>query len=151
MRKRSRYRPKPIIVDVMSHIKQGELPATAAETTIRRLRVANHGAMDLLIRGAGTYQDTMTLRHMLITAKALAKHKHGRDWLPKLVQAEAELKALQARGGRYIMRAQEITALNLALQVHDLQIDDCTVKQLEDAIDAAKNALRCGHEVPELA
>lgn len=146
---RKKYRPKPIVHDVMARIKQGELPATTAETAVRRFRVANHSAMDSLIRGAGTRQDTIALGHMLTTAKALAKHNVWRDWTPELLQAEADLKALQARGGRYIMRAQEINSLNTALAVHDKQIDECTVKQLEDAINAAMHALRCGHEVKE--
>ena len=143
--------PRPIIPDMMAYIKQGELPATTAETAVRRFRVANHGAMDSLIKGKGTRQDTVALGHMLITSKALAVHDIGWNWIKEIQQAEDALKAIQTRGGRYILRATEITSLNHAIEVHDEQLRNCTVKELEDAINAAKNAIRHNHEVKELA
>lgn len=151
MRKRSSYRPKPVIADMLSWIKQGDLPLAAAHETMTRVQVANHSAMDSLIKGKGTGADIVALGHMLITAKALAKHNLGRDWLPELSEARAALDALTLRKGNFVMRATEITALNLALEIHDEQLRNCTVKQLEDAIKAAKNAIRCNHEVKELA
>lgn len=148
MKKRNKaYRPRQVIPDVMQYVKTGMAPLSVAATVLNRVQVANHGAMDSLTKGKGTRQDTITLGHMLITAKALAKHSIGRDWLPELEEAEAALKAVQARGGRYVMRAAEITALNLALEVHDAQLDGCTVKQMEDAITAAKDAILHNHEV----
>lgn len=151
MKKRSKYRTKPVVNDTMYYILSGNLPATAAKTVITRILVANHGAMDSLIHGKGTVHDVDVLGHMLTTAMALAKHAVGRDWLPELKQARKELDALEARGGNFTMRASEITALNLALEAHDAQLDGCTVKQLEDAINSAMKAIRCGHEVKELA
>ena len=151
MRKRSKYRPRPVVNDTMYYILSGNLSATAAKTAITRIRVANHSSMDSLIHGKGTIHDVDVLGHMLTTAMALAKHAVGRDWLSELNQARKELDALEARGGNFTMRASEITALNLALEIHDAQLDGCTVKQLEDAINAAMKAIRCGHEVPELA
>jgi hypothetical protein len=149
MRKRSKYRPREIVFDTMAYIKQGDLPATAAKTVILRERTAYHGSMDLLVKGKGTKEEVIVLGHMLTTATSLAKHAIGRDWLPELTQACNELAALAARGGNFTMKASEITALNLALEIHDAQLDGCTVKQLEDAINAAMRAIRCGHEVAD--
>ena len=148
MRKRSAYRPRPMINDNLSYILQGNLPLTAASTTMTRVKVANHGAMDSLTKGQGTLQDVIALSHMLTTAEALAKHNLGRDWLPELAAARAALNDLTMRSGNFVMRATEIKALNLALEIHDAQLDGCTIKQLEDAINAAKNAIRHNHEVP---
>ena len=64
----------------------------------------------------------------------------------QLARAKA-LHDLTMRAGSFVMRAPEIKALNLALEVHDAQLDGCTIKQLEDAIKAAKNAIRHNHEV----
>lgn len=147
MRKRSSYRPRPALNDNLSYILQGKLPLTAASTTMTRVRVANHGAMDSLTKGKGTGTDIVTLGHMLITAEALAKHSIGRDWLPELTAARTALDDLTMRSGNFVMRASEITALNLALEIHDAQLEGCTIKQLEDAINAAKNAIRHNHEV----
>lgn len=147
---KKKRKPKPIILDVMGWIKMGGLPLTAATTTMTRVRVANHGAMDSLLKGRGTRQDILDLDHMLITAKALAVHDIGRDWLPELGAAHDALYAINERGGRPVLRASEINALNLAIEIHDAQLEKCTVKQLEDAIKAAKTALRHNHEVKEL-
>lgn len=149
MKKRSKYRPKPVVKDTMFYILSGNLPATAAASTIARHRICNHSAMDLLTHGKGTIHDVDVLGHMLTTAKALAKHAIGRDWLPELGQARKELDALEARGGNFTMRAPEIKALNLALEIHDAQLDGCTVGQLDAAINAATQAIRCGHEVAD--
>lgn len=149
MRKRSKYRPREVVNDTMFYILSGNLPATAAASTIARHRICNHSAMDSLIHGKGTIHDVDVLGHMLTTATALSKHSIGRDWLPELAQARKELDALEARGGNYTMRASEIKALNLALEVHDAQLDGCTVGQLDAAINAAMQAIRCGHEVSD--
>lgn len=148
-KKNKKYKPKPIVFDVMAYIKQGALPAKVATSTIQRHRLCAHGSMDLLTHGKGTIHDVDVLSHMLTTAMALAMHTIGRDWLPELKQARQALEALESRGGNYIMRASEITALNLAIEIHDSQLDGCTVKQLEDAINAAMQAIRCGHEVAD--
>lgn len=147
MRKRSSYRPRPALNDNMFYILSGNLPATAAATTITRIKVANHGAMGSLTKGKGTKADVIALGHMLTTAEALARHNLGRDWLPELAEARKALHDLTMRAGNFVMRAPEIKALNLALEVHDAQLEGCTIKQLEDAIKAAKNAIRHNHEV----
>ena len=147
MRKRSSYRPRPVVNDNMFYILSGNLPATAAATTIARIKVANHGAMDSLTKGKGTKADVIALGHMLTTAEALARHNLGRDWLPELAEARKALSDLTMRSGNFVMKANEIKALNLALEVHDAQLEGCTIKQLEDAIKAAKNAIRHNHEV----
>jgi hypothetical protein len=89
---------------------------------------------------------------MLITAKALAAAIGiGAEYLQALKDAHAAPHDINRRGGRPVLRASEIKALNLAIEIHDAQLETCSVKELEDAINAAKNALRCGHEVKEIA
>lgn len=150
MRKSSKRKVRPVISDVLNYILSGNLPLTAAATTMTRVKVANHSAMDSLVRGKGTPQDVLTLDHMLITAKALAVAVDvGLDWLPELTAAHDALYAINDRGGRPVLRASEINALNLAIEIHDAQLQNCTVKELEDAINAAKQALRYGHAVKE--
>ena len=147
MRKRSSYRQRPALNNNLLYILTGNLPVTAAAETVTRVKVANHGAIDSLVKGKGTGTDIVALGHMLTTAEALAKHNLGRDWLPELTAAREALDDLTMRSGNFVMRASEITALNIALEVHDAQLENCTIKQLEDAIKAAKNAIRHKHEV----
>lgn len=149
MRKRSSYRQRPALNNNLLYILTGNLPVTAAAETVTRVKVANHGAIDSLVKGKGTGTDIVALGHMLTTAEALAKHNLGRDWLPELTAAREALDDLTMRSGNFVMRASEITALNIALEVHDAQLENCTIKQLEDAIKAAKNAIRHKHKVKE--
>lgn len=150
MRKRSPYRPRPALNNNLLYILTGNLPVTDAAETVTRVKVANHGAMDSLVKGKGTGTDIVALGHMLTTAEALAKHNLGRDWLPELTEAREALNRLTMRSGNFVMKADEIKALNLAIEVHDAQLENCTIKQLEDAIIAAKNAIRHNHAVKEL-
>lgn len=149
MRKRSSYRQRPALNNNLLYILTGNLPVTAAAETVTRVKVANHGAIDSLVKGKGTGTDIVALGHMLTTAEALAKHNLGRDWLPELTAAREALDDLTMRSGNFVMRASEIMALNIALEVHDAQLENCTIKQLEDAIKAAKNAIRHKHKVKE--
>jgi hypothetical protein len=151
VRKRSSYRPRPTLNNNLLYILTGNLPVTVAAETVTRVKVANHSAMDSLVKGKGTGTDIVALGHMLTTAEALAKHNLGRDWLPELSAARDALDDLTMRSGNFVMRASEITALNLAVEIHDAQLENCTIKQLEDAIKAAKNAIRCNHRVAEKA
>jgi hypothetical protein len=150
MRKRSSYRPRPALNNNLPYILTGNLPVTAAAETVTRVKVANHGAMDSLVKGKGTGTDIVALGHMLITAKALAVHDIGWNWIGEIKRAEDALDDLTMRSGNFVMRASEITALNLAIEIHDAQLESCTIKQLEDAIKAAKNAIRHKHEVKEV-
>jgi len=150
MRKRSSYRPRPALNNNLLYILTGNLPVTAAAETVTRVKVANHGAMDSLVKGKGTGTDIVALGHMLTTAKALAVHDIGWDWIEEIKRAEDALDDLTMRSGNFVMRASEITALNLAIEIHDAQLESCTIKQLEDAIKAAKNAIQHNHAVKEV-
>ena len=148
MRKRSSYRPKPIMLDAVSWVIQGNLPASVATDTMMLVRIKNHGALTDICQGRGTPESIFTLSHALITTQSLAQREIGTDWLPEIEAAQNALLALAERGnvtGKYIFRAEEKNALTLAMEVHDAQLDGCTVKQLEDAILAAKQAIKCGH------
>lgn len=139
MRKRSSYRPRAVVTNNLAYILIGNMPVTVADSVVTRVRIANHGALDTLVKGQGSLTDVSVLGHMITTATALAQHGKGRDWLPELAQARAALGAIAARGGsRCVLRAGEITALNLAIEVHDEQLNNCTIKELEEAIRISK-------------
>lgn len=53
MRKRSKYRPKGVRLDVMTWVINGMRPVTDAADEILTLRIKNHMAMDTLRKGGG--------------------------------------------------------------------------------------------------
>jgi hypothetical protein len=37
--------------------------------------------------------------------------------------------------GKFILRGPELIALNLGMEIHDAQLQECTVTELEQAVD----------------
>jgi hypothetical protein len=61
----------------------------------------------------------------------------GDDWKDEIRAAQDALLAMGRRGvetGKFILRGPELTSFNLAMEIHDAQLDACTVAELEKAI-----------------
>jgi hypothetical protein len=145
MRKRSKYRPKPIIADTMTWVRAGmkRVDEVSASATIK---IRNHDAMNALRLGAATRLQIDTIIDAMNIAEALAKRGFGSDWLPELQDAQDKLLELARRGVangfRFIVRGDELTALNMAMEIHDAQLEAVTVKELETAMHDVMENLR---------
>jgi hypothetical protein len=67
--------------------------------------------------------------------EAFAIHGKGKDWLPEINEAQNALYEMAVRGldnDKFLFRGPEMQAVNLAMDVHDVQLEKSTVKQLED-------------------
>jgi len=116
------------------------------------LRLAGHQAMDSLRRGEGEQIHLQRMIEAANMAETLARlHNLGSDWLPEIHEAQTCIHALATRGaemGRYTLKANELKALNLLLEIHDAQLDACSVQTLGKAVDyilrrvAAKDVIR---------
>lgn len=148
MRKKSRYKPRRVNPDALSYVLNGFLPVSTAADAMMVLKTQNHGALANLAKGVGDQDDVAMITYFLITTASLAEIGMGRDWLPEITQAQAALSSLTERGartGRFVFTGPELTAVNLAMDVHDAQIDGCTIAQFEKAIIRAKTAIQCNH------
>ena len=148
MRKRSRYRPKPVMLDPVGFVVAGLQPVSAADKEMTVLGVKNHGSIEALRTGQATRQDVSNLVNMLNVATALAHMGQGRDWLPELAEASGALKAA-AKRPKFILTGPELTAINTAIGVHDVQMSDpkTTVQMLERAVAGLKQLERRGQVV----
>lgn len=103
------------------------------------MRLVGHEAMDSLRRGEGTHSHLQSIIETANVAETLAKlHNLGKDWLPEIHEAQVCIHALAERGaaiGRYTMKANELKALNLLLEIHDAQLDACSVQTLGKAVE----------------
>ena len=80
----------------------------------------------------------MLFRSALNMTEALALMRIGEDWKVEIRAAQDALFAVGSRGaetGKFILRGPELTALNLGMEIHDAQLDACTVSELERAMD----------------
>lgn len=103
------------------------------------MRLAGHQAMDSLRRGEGENIHLNRMIEVANMAETLARlHNLGSDWLPEIHEAQTCIHLIAVRGaemGRYTLKANELKALNLLLEVHDAQLDVCSVQTLGKAVD----------------
>lgn len=145
MRKRSKYRPKGVRLDNMTWVQAGlkKVDAIGAGTT---LKIRNHDAMNNLRLGIAARSDIDAIINAMNMAEALCKRGSGGDWLPEIQDAQDKLLELARRGVandfRFIVKGEELKALNLGMEVHDAQLEAVTVRELELAMDDVMENLR---------
>jgi len=144
MRKRSKYRPKGLILDTMLHVTSGMRRVGALSAGIT-LKIKNHAALEQVRQGLGTRDDIDTLICAFNITEALAMMRIGDDWKDEIRAAQDTLLAVGRRGvetGKFILRGPELTSFNLAMEIHDAQLDACTVSELEKAMDIVEAVVK---------
>ena len=137
MRKRSKYRPKGVLIDPVAHVLSG-LQRVGSVSQGTTLMIRNHAALESVRKGEATKKDIDALIDALNVTEALASMNIGNDWRDEIRAAQDALFALGSRGaqtGKFILRGPELTALNLGMEIHDAQLEACTVNDLERAMD----------------
>jgi uncharacterized small protein (DUF1192 family) len=137
MRKKSRYRPKGVLLDPLNHVLSG-MKRVGSISAGTDLMIKNHSALDAVRRGEATRDDIDVLIAALNMTEALALMRIGQDWKDEIRAAQDALFAVGSRGaetGKFILRGPELTSLNLGMEIHDAQLEVCTVAELERAID----------------
>ena len=143
MRKKSKYRPKGVLLDPLSHVLSGVKRVGSISAGVD-LMIKNHNALDTVRKGEATRDDIDVLIGALNMTEALAMLRIGEDWKVEIRAAQDALFALGSRGvetGRFILRGPELTSLNLAMQIHDAQLEHCTVSELERAMDLVRKTI----------
>lgn len=143
MRKRSKYRPRPVLADPINHVLSG-LKRVGSISAGVTLMIKNHAALESVRKGEGTREDIDILISALNMTEALAFFKYGDDWAGEIRAAQDALLELGRRGaetGKFILRGPELTALNVGMQIHDAQLEACTVADLEKAMDYVTQCL----------
>ena len=144
MKKRSKYRPRGVIVDTMLFVASGmkRVGSVNAGTT---LKIRNHGALENVRLGIGTREDIDVLIGAFNITEALAIMRIGDDWKDEIRAAQDALLTVGRRGaetGKFILRGPDLTTFNLAMEVHDAQLDACTIAELEEAIKMVEMFIR---------
>ena len=146
MRKRSKYRPKGVIPDPIKYVLSGVQPVEKSEGGTNLL-IINHDALNNVRLGRGTRDDIDVLiaAFNMMEALAILKPELGQDWRVEIRAAQDALWELGRRGaetGKFILRGTELTAINLGMDIHDAQLEKCTVFEMEKAIEYVRSVLR---------
>lgn len=139
MKKRSKYKPKGVRIDAVTWVLAGLKPFKDISVGTD-LRIKNHAAMDTIRRGDATKEDIDILIGAFNMCEAYARLRPelGADWQEEIEAGQDALFELASRGitsGRFILKAEELKALNLVLEIHDAQLDQTTVRDMELAMD----------------
>jgi hypothetical protein len=114
--------------------KVGTLPSAGLE-----LKLKNHEALDSILKGEGTRDHMDVLISAVNICEALVRVRDdlGLDWANEIRAAQDALYTMAKRGvekNRFAFTGPEMTAMKLVMDVHDVQLDNCTVKEMEKAL-----------------
>jgi hypothetical protein len=87
-------------------------------------------------------------------AEALARMKIGDDYAAEIKAGQDALLAVAKRGvsrdDRFVLKAEELTAINLVLEIHDAQLEITTIGELEKAMDIVMKEIKMRKARPVL-
>jgi hypothetical protein len=104
---------------------------------IINLKIKIHTTLSNLTRGGACRADMDRLISALNVSEALYRLGFGADYDAELRQGLDALYAVCSRGAatdKYILKADEMKALNDAIDLHDAQLEVVTVKDMEKAV-----------------
>jgi hypothetical protein len=145
MRKRSKYKPKPVILNTMAHVLAGMVTMTTLKDKLVQLQLTNHLALEALRIGKATKNDMDVIINAFNITEALAKQKIGDEYQKEIKEAQDALYDCAKRGiennYRFVMKGIELKAINFVMELHDAQLEASTVKDIELAIEHVNNCL----------
>ena len=140
MRKKSKYRPKGVRLDNMTWVMSSIKPFDSVEVAVD-LRIKNHAAIEALRLGQATRDDIDILigAFNMCEGYMRLRDEFGVDWAKEIREGQDALLAVSRRGlalspERFICRADELVAINMTMQIHDAQLDQSTVQDMERAL-----------------
>jgi hypothetical protein len=146
MRKRSKYRPKGVITDTVSHVLGGFRLMRHHGDAAVTLKIKNHQALASMVAGNGGRDDIDILIAAMNVAEALViTSELGHEYRAQIKQAQDAIVSMGRRGlerNRFLFTGPEMQAMNLGMEIHDAQLDACTVGQLEKAVDFVGREIR---------
>lgn len=151
MRKRSKYRPKHVLLNPMGFVMENLSPVRSHTAFTLDLKIKNHAALEALTKGNATRADIDTLVAMGNMTEAFARMGFGKDYSDVVKQGLQALRSVGARGaesGRFILKAVEMTALNEFMELHDAQMEVVTLKDMDAAIALVREEFRLKKMTP---
>jgi hypothetical protein len=103
--------------------------------------------MDTLRRGDATVAtiDVLISAFNMCEAYIMLRPELGQDWKEEIKAGLNALHAVGKRGvasGRFILKAEELNAMNLVMEIHDTQLQNTTVRDMELAMDIVDQEYR---------
>lgn len=154
MRKRSKYRPKPVLANPLGYVLESMTPVTKHDNFLLDLKIKNSEAMVALMQGHATKADMDILIAMSNVTEALHQMGFGAEYQDVCVGGRAAILSVISRAGkhgRFTPTGPEIQLLNLLMELHDAQMDVITVRDIEKALALVKFKIQYDKDTIKLA
>lgn len=144
MRKRSKYRPRIMLQNPLDFVLSGMKPVRDLPGIFLDVQLKNRAALEQIRMGKATKDDINILIGAFNIAEALAINGLGHDWKDEINTAQNDLLELARQGVernmRFIMTARQWESLKLVMDLHEEQLAQATVYDIEKATDFVLNA-----------
>lgn len=151
MRKRSKYKPKGVRLDIMGYVKENMTPVMNHESFATDLQLKNHGALTDLTQGRATKDTINILIAACNVTESLWRLGFGKEYRNVVDGGLRALRAVGKRGlanNKFILRSEEMEALNMAMELHDAQLEVITVRDMEKALLIVHEEIRNKRATP---
>ena len=151
MRKKSKYKPRGVILNPMAWVQEGFTPISEHGSSLVTMRIRNHDALASLILGKAGAADINLLIAAINMTESLYRMGVGREYKDEV---KAGLAALRSVGGRFlrvgkfVCEGDEVDALNVVMDLHDAQLEVITIRQLEKALLIVQDEIRNKRATP---
>lgn len=147
---RKKYKPRILAqgCNPLAYVLESIKPVTQHAEYLAQLKMANHSAMTELTQGRANPYHLSILIGMSNMIEGLWRLGFGKEYEQVLIDGQKAMKSLTDRAaslGRYVATGPEIVALNAYMELHDAQMEVVTVKDIERALDLARNLQRSGN------
>lgn len=132
---RKRYRPRAVLPDTVSFVL-GTFKPLSPEGVLRTLAI-NHDALASLVKGEGTEDHWRLVCSALNMALVLDEQVYDEAYNTELkaaLEAHASCGVRRWNGHNFGYSGPELQAMNLGMEIHDEQMRQATVGEVERAI-----------------
>ena len=147
MRKRSKYKPRPVLVDPVGFVVESVTPLVDHDSYVLNWKLKNNEAFAALMRGQASKTDMDTLAAAHNITDALLVILEGTDIDGTVARSAVAIMDIcdRANAGKGVaMKAAEMQAMRDLMQLHDELMDVVTLGQMEKAIAYAKKEIAAG-------
>ena len=138
MRKKSKYKPKPLITNTLAYVVSGMRTIADVPEAGVKLQLLNYEALDEIVRGNPTRDHVDALINVMNVTELLAdKYKIGEDYLDIVYKGQDAVFNMAQRGisGKsFRFTGEELEAVREVMELHTEQLKLTTVKQMEEAL-----------------
>jgi len=144
MKKRSKYRPRRVLLDTMAFVQESLTPVAKHDNYLLDLKIVNSMAMASLMKGTATKRDMDVLVAMSNIVEALCELGFGRQYQDVATEGRYAILSIVYRAVerlRFVPTGEDVKRLNTLMELHDAQMDAITIADMERAISLAKRRI----------